>query len=246
MTGELVVTVHDISPRNLSACRTVVSSLAERGLSRLGLLVIPADPEGPLTPDGETAEWLRELAAAGHEVILHGYYHRRLPADALALWPALADRLVARGVGEFVALDAAEATDRLTKGRAALAAAGLPTEGFIAPAWLHSRATRGALRAAGFRYYTSHAALHDLARSQTFGSFTLCNRPGSAWGDWSARRVNELLLACQGRRPLLRVAVHPADVGPGRPFAHTLGLLDELLRRGRQSMTYSEYLERAG
>jgi predicted deacetylase len=239
----LIVTLHDVSPRNLPVCRTAVAAMEAEGLTRLGLLVIPADPEGPLQPEGETADWLRAQVGRGHEVIQHGYYHRRWPAEPLRLPQAFANAMLARGVAEFVALDRASATCRLQAGRSCLQAAGLDARGFIAPAWLHSAATRRAVRETGFRYFASQVALYDIVRDRTFRSMSLCNRPGSPFGDWSARRVNELLLACQSGKPLLRVAVHPADLGRGEPFLHTLRLLSALLEAGRQPLTYGQYLE---
>ena len=245
MNGALVVTLHDVTPRTLPLCRLAVEAVAAVGLSRLGLLVIPADPAGPLRPDDPTAVWLRQLAGQGHEVIQHGYLHRRLPAARLPLREAIANRLLARGAAEFVALGADDALSRLDAGRASLLAAGLRAEGFIAPAWLHSSGTRHALRQAGFRYFASHLALHDVALDRHHRSATLCNRPCSRFSDWTARRVNELLLLVQSRSPLIRVALHPADLLGGRSFRHTLALIEGLLEQRREPLTYGQYLNRA-
>lgn len=241
--GALVVSLHDVCARTHDACQTILACLAAAGVRRTSLLVIPADGGAEL--DAETATWLRALAGDGHEIVQHGYYHRR-GADEPALrgWAATLDALLARGAGEFVALDEAEAARRLAAGRERLAAHGLAAEGFVAPAWLYSPGAAAAVRAAGFRYLTTHLRLRDLARGADHWSFGISNRPGPAAGDRLGRLVNRTLVTAHAPAPLVRLAIHPADLDFGRPFDHTLRLLDGLLAAGREPLTYLEWLER--
>jgi len=243
MSPALAVTLHDVSPRNLALCRTAAEALLTAGVTRYGLLAIPADPAGPLEPDGAAANWLRQQAAAGHEVIQHGYYHRCRPGELLGWRQSWLNRVMARGAGEFLALDEDEAGRRLAAGRECLEAAALAADGFIAPAWLYSEAACRAVRRLGFRYYVSKAVIHDLREQTEHRSISLCNRSGPRCGDWTARRLNELLCGLQSQQRLVRVALHPADLMYQRPFEHTLGLIRALLDQGRQAVTYQQYLE---
>ena len=79
MTGRaLVVSVHDVSPVTREAVAGILSALAEAGIGRVSLLVVPDHHHrGNITADAGFGTWLRQLVAAGHEAVLHGYYHQR-------------------------------------------------------------------------------------------------------------------------------------------------------------------------
>ena len=117
---------------------------------------------------------------------------------------------------------------------------GLRAEGFVAPAWLYSPAAAQAVRSAGFRYLTTHLRLRDLTVGRDVWSFGVSNRPGSLDWDMVGRGVNTLFVALHSPAPLVRIAIHPADVDFHRPFLHTLWLLRGLLAAGRQPATYAQ------
>lgn len=99
---------------------------------------------------------LRDRAAHGDELVMHGWTHRAGPEGPLPrrLW----GRVVARGAAEFAAPDETEAASRLMKGREVLRELGLTTHGFTPPGWPASAATNRALARLGFRYTTSTSA----------------------------------------------------------------------------------------
>jgi predicted deacetylase len=245
MGGWLVVSVHDVCPRTRAATEAILAALSALGIRRRSLLVIPAEPGGEL--DAPTAHWLARRAAEGDEIVQHGWFHaRRADEPPLRGSRAVLDALLARGAGEFLGLDADESARRLAAGRRVLADFGLRASGFVAPAWLYSSAAAEAVGRAGFRYYTTHLRLRDLATGRDHWSFGISNRPGRLADDLIGRGVNEGFGLLHAPLPLVRIAVHPADLAHHRPFAHTLSLLERLLAAGRRPLTYLDYLERRG
>lgn len=243
MNGALVVSLHDVCPATWPACRTILARLAAEGVRRASLLVIPAAPGGAIDEVDGFAAWLRDLAGAGHEIVQHGLHHAR-PATAsepVGL-PRLLDRVLARGAGEFVAVERDEAVAKLREGRRRVTACGLAAAGFVAPAWLYSPGAAAALAALGFRYFTTHLRVRDLTRRRDHWSFGISNRPGPLAPDLVGRGVNELFRLAHTGCPLLRLAVHPADLDHGRPFEHTVRLLRVARGEGRRAMTYADWL----
>lgn len=243
MTGALVVSLHDVCPRTQAACQAILTLLDRLGIRRRSLLVIPCDPGGAADEVPAFAGWLRERAAAGDEIVQHGLHHHRRDQPPLRGGPARLDALLARGAGEFLGLDYAAARDRLEAGRRRLVALGLEPIGFVAPAWLYSSAAAAAVRDAGFAYLTTHLRLRDLRRGRDHWSFGISNRPGPLGPDLLGRAVNEILWAAHLPAPLVRIAIHPADLSFHRPIAHTLSLLRRLATR--RAVTYAEYLDAA-
>lgn len=238
MTRRVVVSVHDVCAASRPAVANTLAALDARGIRARSLLVIPTDL------DAVTGAWLRARAAAGDEVVLHGLHHRRLPDQCeLRGLDALRNRVLARGAGEFLGLSFAEARERVTTGLALLAGHGLTPTGFIAPAWLYGPDAAEAVRACGLRYLVTQLRVRDLRRGRDTWSYGLSNRPGPAKDDYGGRLLNTLILGAEAPLPLLRIALHPADLDFCRPFDYTLRVLDRLLDAGRAPLTYAQWLE---
>ena len=74
----LVISIHDVSPLTREATERILSELTELGVRKVSLLVIPDHHhKGHFLDDPGFCTWLEERAAAGDEVVIHGYYHRR-------------------------------------------------------------------------------------------------------------------------------------------------------------------------
>lgn len=242
MTNGLVASIHDICPRTFDLCRRLVDDLDRLGVRPCSLLVIPCDGGRRLTDHPALCAWLAQRAAAGDEIVQHGWLHHRLDQPPPRGGARLLDALLARGAGEFLDLPGDQAARRLADGRAELAAAGLTAAGFVAPAWLYGTAAAEAVRRAGFRYLTTHLRVRDLARGRDHWSFGVSNRPGALGPDLVGRGVNELFFLAHRSAPLARLAVHPADLEHGVPFRHTLKLCRRWLALGRQPYTYLGWL----
>lgn len=242
MSGTLVVSVHDVAPATEAASRRWVDHLDRLGI-RSTLLVVPGPWRGPgLAEREDVAAWLRDRAAAGHEVAQHGWVHA--PPDPGPLWRRTVDRAVCRGCGEFWSLEEGAARTRLQRGRQVLWSQGLDPVGFTPPGWLASAASLRALRGLGYRYTTSHRGVLDLVTGRRTSSFALSNRPGSA-----AERAGVEVLRVLTRRAatpgrVVRVALHPDDLDrPGLEDA-TVAALASAVDAGADAVPYAELVAR--
>lgn len=237
MTKRLLVSIHDVSPRFAPQ----VDRLAERldrhlGTSRFAMLVVPDHwDQSPIAADREFQARLRTWADAGVEMFLHGWRHRD---DAPRGF--MATRMTA-GEGEFSALDAAEAVQRLRRGRAVVEdAIGRPVAGFIAPAWLYSHGTLAAMRAEGFALAEDHLKVWRPGDGRV-----LARGPVITWASRSPARIASsrafAALARWGLQPLysVRVAVHPGDTAVPALLASIDATLGRLLP-GRVAARYGD------
>ena len=110
---QLLVSVHDVTPAHERRIRRVFDMLAEFGVRRYALLVVPNwHGAWPLDRHPEFAEELRRRQAAGAEIFLHGLRH-----DEVGLKRSLVQQIRAAGrtarEGEFLSLSPPDAAQRI-------------------------------------------------------------------------------------------------------------------------------------
>jgi predicted deacetylase len=227
----LLVSVHDVSPLTLAASRRAVDLATEAGVpvQALTVLVIPChEDRTPLDEYPETCVWLRELDERGAQLIMHGYSHRmagRCYSPSGLFWA----HGFARGQGEFFRSDAADAQQRLEKGRAILMRAGLAcaTTYFVPPAWLLSRAARRVVLTHGF---DCHEEMGGIITAQgprarrLVGWGSLNALEACATRGWATLQVRRIPADT-------RLAIHPADMARPRTVASIRAALRTLLAR---------------
>lgn len=217
------VSIHDVSPaweRELD----VALEMAHAAGARPALLVVP-DYHGraPLAEHPRFIDRLRALEADGHEIYLHGYYHRsrawsdpatrdgRERSAAARLRHLFAQRVVSASEAEFSDVSREEAVARLDAGERALRDAGLSIAGFVAPAWSMPSWVLSLLGERGYRYTEDHLHIYDPVGHRSRPSVVL---------NFASRTPARLLssvawcrLARPARRLLpARIAIHPADM----------------------------------
>jgi len=252
----LVVSVHDVAPATLAESRRWLADLDAFGFRGV-LLAVPGPWRGSELADApEAAALLRNAAARGHEIALHGWTHMAQPGGGRTR--RVSGAFAARGAGEFWTLDEAAARDRIERGRAVLAAAGLNARGFVPPGYLASPDARQALAASGLRYWTSHLFIHDLTDGSRLFAPSVSHRPARAHGASSAasdraalERAGEMLIDGASRalpRPSvpLRLALHPDDLHRPGLREVTLRAIERALRCGARATTYSHLLAGRG
>jgi uncharacterized protein len=234
----LVVSVHDVAPVTAGQTARWCADADSLGIP-VSLLVIPGPWRGAsLIDEPGYAGVLRSRAARGDELVMHGWTHRAGTEGSPAR--RLAGRLVARGAAEFGALDESQAADRLMRGRAVLRELGLTAAGFTPPGWLASAAANRALGQAGFRYTTSHFGVLDLRSGRVRRGFALSHRPGGAGERLGAAMMVRWARRNARRGGLVRIALHPDDLGrPGLRDA-TLRAIEAVLAAGGVPATYSD------
>jgi predicted deacetylase len=154
---------------------------------------------------------LREKQAAGHEIILHGFFHLRDPQEKTDWRHKLVTEHYTAGEGEFYDLDYETARERMEDGREILTGAGLDVVGFIAPAWLLGDEAERAARNLGFAYTTRLGGVLDLRSGEWTPSQSLVYSPRSAWRRGVSLAWNSWLAARLRKNPLARLGLHPPD-----------------------------------
>lgn len=244
MTRSLVVSLHDVSPHTRAACAEILGELARGGVERCSLLVVPDHHHrGHFLADAKFCAWLQAQAAAGHEVVIHGYHHRRERRAEESARDKFTTRLYTADEGEFYDLDRASAAALVTKARDEFRQLDLATPGFIAPAWLLSRDAEDALRDLGIEYTTRLGSVLDFKTGITHRSQSLVWSVRRGWRRWTSLRWNAFLKQRLATNPLLRISIHPVDL----QHAAIWQQIGELVTRAladREPLTYERWLVR--
>jgi predicted deacetylase len=238
----LVVSLHDVHPGSFAAVRAQREWLLARGVGRAVLLVIPDHhARGEITADAALCGWLRERAAAGDEIVQHGYHHLRT-GDAARRGNVFWTKVYTANEAEFLDLPESGAAELLARGRAVLAGAGLRADGFIAPAWLLGDAARRAVWAAGFRYTTTIGEV-TACDGRGLRSQSLCWSARAAWRRAASVAWNAVLWRRVRASEWVRLALHPRDLEV-RAFERQVDrVVREAVARGGVFTTYRAALD---
>ena len=240
----LVVSLHDVSPQTRAECAEILAELSVLGVEKCSLLVIPDHHRrGHFLADAECAAWLRTQAAAGHELVMHGYHHQRARRDGESVGAKLTTRIYTADEGEFFDLDCAASTALVKKAREDFRQLGVEPAGFIAPAWLLSAEAEAALRELGCEYTTRLGSVVDLPNGRVFKSQSLVWSVRSAWRRQVGRAWNALLFRRLAANPLLRISIHPVDLQHPQIWRQIRGLITRALA-DREPLTYHAWLTR--
>jgi predicted deacetylase len=236
----LLVSIHDVSPKFTAEIERLAALVESRtGADRFAMLVVPDHwGDAPIAADRPFQRRLRDWAAAGVEMFVHGWEHRDPEPRGFGA------RHMTAGEGEFSALPRAEALRRMKAARAVVEdAIGRPAAGFIAPAWLYSKGAREAAAEAGFALAEDHLRVWHPPSGRI-----LARGPVITWATRTPlRKATSLAAAAVARRllaplPAVRLAVHPADTRHPETIASIEKSLDLLLRR-RQPAAYSQLMQ---
>ncbi len=238
----LAVSVHDVSPLTRQVSDIMLADLAGAGVGVASLLVVPDHHhKADIDRDPAFLAWLREKQAAGHEIVLHGFYHRREPREGDGAGRRLVTEHYTAGEGEFYDLGYEEARERMEDGREMLTGAGLDVVGFIAPAWLLGDEAEQAARNLGFAYTTRLGGVLDLRSGRWTRSQSLVYSPRSAWRRSVSLAWNAFLASRLRGNPLARLGLHPPDWNHDAIKTQALRLARELAGN-RQVIRYRDWV----
>jgi len=239
----LVVSLHDVSPLTHLACERIVRELAAIEVPRISLLVIPDHHgRGHFLKSPEFCAWLQRCARDGHEIVTHGYFHRRERREKEDFVQRMTTRVYTADEGEFYDIDRARAADLVGRANAELRQAGLEPSGFIAPAWLLSDHGEVALRDQGCEYTTRLRTVSDLKTGRIHQSQSLCWSVRAAWRRAVSLAWNATLYRRLQGEPLLRISVHPVDIDHESIWSQIRRLVADACT-SRTPMTYLEWIK---
>jgi len=237
------VSIHDVSPAWSREIEHALELCAEVGV-KPALLVVPNfHGRAPLTDAPAFVDRLRTLQDAGHELLLHGYYHQSGVAPLThsnggASRPApsglrrfFAQKVVSASEAEFSDVSEAEARRRIDDGLRVLRDGRLVPSGFVPPAWSMPPWMLDVLGSYGLAFTEDHLKVYDPSakRSRTSVVLNYASRTPSrlvssvAWVH-IAKRAERIRHA--------RIAIHPADLRVRFLRSETKKLLAWAKRRG--------------
>jgi predicted deacetylase len=210
--NSLVVSIHDIAPSNRLVVEQIIHALAPNGIRACSLLVVPDyHHEGRASEDRQFVSWLCDLDQAGHEIVIHGYFHQRERRAHETIRTQFLTQCYTQNEGEFYDLDYNEALRRIMAARDEFRAIGLKPRGFVAPAWLLGADAERAAHDADLEYTTRLRTVHDLRSGEDFPAQSIVYSVRNQWRRAVSRGWNATLFRVLKGRPLLRVSIHPPD-----------------------------------
>lgn len=235
------VSIHDVSPAWAREVGMALDLAHTFGVKPALLVVPDFHGKAPLLDHPSYCAELRALEKDGHEIYLHGYYHRARSweehakahrrADAADRGGALGraryafrQKVVSGGEAEFADVSLEEGRTRLEAGEHVLREAGLDIRGFVAPAWSMQPWMLDLLGERGYAFCEDHLRVYQPRTGKVRPSLVL---------NYASRTKGRLLSSvayCRIARPARRVlpariAIHPADMR----FALLRGELRSLL-----------------
>ena len=237
-----MLVLHDVAPETWPDYESFVRDVDELDNVPMTWLVVPNfHKRNPLTAATALQRVLQRRLVHGDELALHGYFHcddappPRTPRDYFM-------RRIYTWEGEFYGLERDQALIRLEAGIELFARLDWPLHGFVAPAWLMSAGTREALRQLPLTYTSDARRLYRLP------DFIPLDAPGLVWSAGSAWRRGLSSVCNQVRErqlhaaPVIRLGLHPVDMRHELSRSYWLGLIERLLKDGREPMTKIAWL----
>lgn len=245
MTRAVCIAIHDVAPATWPQCAALLDLLQRVGAPPATLLVVPDyHRHGSVERDPIFVRAIDRRIASGDEIALHGYHHvddGPVPHSPIE-W--LMRRVLTASEGEFSALTEHEATIRIEAGLTMFERLQWNVAGFVAPAWLLGDGARAALAKTRLRYTSTHAHFETLADGRRIAAPAISASTRSAWRRWSSRQWLRFARVALRDAPLVRVALHPADMSDARIVDAWRALLTALLA-DRVALTKSVAIEKA-
>jgi predicted deacetylase len=243
----LIVSLHDAHPGSRAAIAEQIAFLAERGVARSSILVVPEFHHfGSLLQDKGFCDAVSSWQTQGHEIVLHGYFHDRKESPPEKLSTVFWTRFYTNREAEFLDLPPATARLRLERGRALFESLGWRATGFVAPAWLMAGEIPNLLAEMGFSYTTRLREIIPLLPgvNRLKISQSLCYSTRAGWRRFASGVWNKHLYGKLRETDLVRLSLHPRDL----EFPLMRRQIDQILRaslkRGFEPTTYGDYVAR--
>lgn len=242
----LVVSLHDVSPLTQGVFAAMLAELEAWGVRACSLLVIPDHHgRGNMGDDPAFCRWLEDLARRGHELVVHGYEHRRPARPAESMRTRWLTQVYTQGEGEFYDLSFEAARRLLAQGLRDFSKLDAPApQGFIAPAWLLGAEAERAVAEAGFRYTTRLTEVKDLQTGAAARARSLVYSCRNVWRRVCSLAWNGALAGGLRDAPLMRLSLHPPDFEHPAIWRQVRRIVQETVS-AREPITYGAWVQGA-
>lgn len=246
----LIVSFHDVTPWTYEACAAFAEELMSVGVAAFTWLVVPLwHGRIRLTPNSPCAQWLRYRQSCGDDMVVHGLTHQgdgSKAAGAMESFRHLFIRRVYTAMeSEFLDLEEPILRQRIQWAKCIVEQAGIYPVGFIAPAWVFPRHRYGILKEMGFRLTESYGRIHVLREGRSFRAPVVTASSRTPWRAFLSRWVVPVLGRLWGEAPVMRVAIHPADLKDLR-IRLLMRAVAQRMRHGRDFHTLSSWAATVG
>lgn len=237
----LVVSIHDVTPASLPRVEMILGELEKLRIHRTSLLVIPNYHERlPVLEHPQFSEKLKALALNGHDIVLHGYLHKRKRRRGESFLKRMMTRVYTSDEGEFYDISEERAMKKILQGLSDLRSCGLNPNGFIAPAWLLSAGGEAAARTLGLQFTNRLGSTVDLQQGTIVKSQSLVWSVRSPWRITASIKWNRSLESRLKPNPLMRLSIHPVDFDHAHVAEQILRIAGRAARE-RIAMTYDQW-----
>ncbi|MEM9445096.1 MAG: polysaccharide deacetylase family protein [Verrucomicrobiota bacterium] len=240
MSGKkFIVSLHDYHQGSHHAISEQIEVLNCLGVKNVSLLIIPNyHRQGLIFEDSNSLAFLEQRLEAGDDLVLHGFYHLgKLGSQG----NFFIKNFYTANEGEFWDLTDQEFSERLEKGMFFWKERNWPLDGFIAPAWLLPKAYDLQLSKLGFHYTTRLNSIELLQKGKQILTQSLCYSSRAGWRRLISRQWNPYLLKRLWANDVIRLSLHPNDLAWTRCRAQIIQIVEMILARGYQPLTYAEY-----
>ena len=242
MQRALVVSIHDVAPSTRARVEKILASLAGHGVHTCSLLVVPDYHRlGRSLADRSFCSWLHALAVNEHEIVIHGFFHQRARRRNENARAKIVTRIYTADEGEFFDLGYDEALRLIRKAQEDFKTHDFHPTGFVAPAWLLGAEAERAVIDAGMSYTTTLRTVRDYHGDRTIPSQSLVYSVRSGLRRISSLAWNRSLFRRLTSNPLLRLGIHPPDIGHRAIWKQISEIVSEALL-DRRAMTYRDLL----
>ena len=230
--GLLCVSIHDVAAATWPACQRLIAGVQQIAPMPLTLLIVPCWHRMTVrnqSTEDDFVQSLSRMEVSGHELCLHGHVHLDEGRAPDGLRDCVKRRVFTRSEAESAALDYSSASQKIALGLDWFAQRGWTAHGFVPPAWMISPAALGAVRAAGFAYLGLYRSWLRPADGVAFVAPSLTYSTRHPSGDALFRWLQQIFI-WRRPHPVLRLALHPADLQRPANLAHAQRLIERCLQ----------------
>jgi len=242
----LIVSLHDAHPGSHAQIAEQVAFLAERGVTRSSILVVPEfHHRGSLLRDGSFCDtisgWQAQDTKSSCTVIFTTAWNHHLK-----IFPPFFGRASTPTARPNFSTGARRRPDAAGTGPRAFRVARLARDRFVAPAWLMAIGLTNLLAEMGFAYTTRLGEIIPLrpGLNRVKSSQSLCYSTRAGWRRFASAIWNKNLYGRLRGTDLVRLSLHPRDL----EFPLMRRQIDQIVRasikRGFQPTTYGDYVAR--